>query len=57
MADPLRADPLRVVIAEENHFGPARVAASGLWGLADRIEAPGGRLCVVDLPLPEDRRG
>ncbi len=46
------AEPLRVVIAGDNSLDPARVAASGLRGLADRIEQLGG-----SLPLREGRRG
>ena len=51
------ADRLRIVIAEDNGFDPARVERAGLRGLADRIEAFGGSLRVVGLPIPEDGRG
>ena len=48
------ADPLRVAIAEDSYFDPARVEVRGP---ADRIEALGGSLRVVSLPIPEGGRG
>ncbi len=51
------ADPLRIVIAEGHYSDPAHMAASGLRGLADRIEALGGSLPVVSGSTPEDGHG
>jgi glucose-6-phosphate-specific signal transduction histidine kinase len=51
------ADPPRIVIAEGHYSDPTHMAASGLRGLADRVEALGGSLPVVSGPIPEDGRG
>jgi hypothetical protein len=51
------AESLRVVIADVNRFDPARVATSGLRGLADPIEAFRGSPRVVSRTIPEEGRG
>jgi signal transduction histidine kinase len=46
-----RADALRLEIADDGRGGADPARGSGLRGLADRVEALGGRFAVADRPL------
>jgi signal transduction histidine kinase len=46
-----RADALRLEIADDGRGGADPGRGSGLRGLADRVEALGGRFAVADRPL------